>query len=293
MAALVIVGAIVWAVVQTTQARKHTEQMTACTTALQTYTQTYNDNESLVSKVNDLLNTKSADSAPQAFAALQSSLDSYNDSVAVPTSFQCLADETTAQLSQTACTLDNERTVLNNAHEQLQSAYTTAKSAYDDTKKQARAERQEAEEQARHKEQEEAARNAKPSSTTTTYRNTSDGYSIAIPDDCSWGVEDAGLMSFTNSDHDVLITVSARTTPQSPKDILHTLQATHAVTYSYLGDDIAVASWNDGNDCVYERTLVHKGTVYTCIFRYPQDESEYGSALVDQVAPTFNYDGRK
>lgn len=117
------------------------------------------------------------------------------------------------------------------------------------------------------------------------------GYQVSIPDGYVWHDEtdNGSSRSFTNDAIGMTIAVSgkANTTGATVSSEYAACASGHAVSYHLLSGDIMVCSYSDNNTITYIKEIVTRSTILTLRFDYPQSAKTDGSAVIDQVFPSF------
>lgn len=135
-----------------------------------------------------------------------------------------------------------------------------------------------------------SAASASPSS-AGVYTNSTMGYQVSIPDGYVWHDEtdNGSSRSFTNDAIGMTIAVSgkANTTGATVSSEYAACASGHAVSYHLLSGDIMVCSYSDNNTITYIKEIVTRRTILTLRFDYPQSAKTDGSAVIDQVFPSF------
>ena len=141
-----------------------------------------------------------------------------------------------------------------------------------------------------------SASSSSPSATATpspagVYTNDAMGYRVSIPDGYVWHEEtdNGATRTFTDDSIGMTIKVSgaSNTTGATVSSEYSACASGHSVSYHLLSGDIMVCSYAENGTITYVKEIVTQQSILTLRFDYAQSAQEKGSAVIDEVFPTF------
>ncbi|MFK3575665.1 hypothetical protein OCH74_02090 [Bifidobacterium thermacidophilum] len=123
------------------------------------------------------------------------------------------------------------------------------------------------------------------------YTNDAMGYRVSIPDGYVWHEEtdNGATRTFTDNSIGMTIKVSgaSNTTGATVSSEYSACASGHSVSYHLLSGDIMVCSYAENGTITYVKEIVTQQSILTLRFDYAQSAQEKGSAVIDEVFPTF------
>ncbi|MGN0109601.1 MAG: hypothetical protein ACI38B_05950 [Bifidobacterium sp.] len=123
------------------------------------------------------------------------------------------------------------------------------------------------------------------------YTNDAMGYRVSIPDGYVWHEEtdNGAARTFTDDSIGMTIKVSgaSNTTGATVSSEYSACASGHSVSYHLLSGDIMVCSYAENGTITYVKEIVTQQSILTLRFDYAQSAQEKGSAVIDEVFPTF------
>lgn len=141
-----------------------------------------------------------------------------------------------------------------------------------------------------------SASSSSPSAAATpspagVYTNDAMGYRVSIPDGYVWHEEtdNGATRTFTDDSIGMTIKVSgaSNTTGATVSSEYSACASGHSVSYHLLSGDIMVCSYAENGTITYVKEIVTQQSILTLRFDYAQSAQEKGSAVIDEVFPTF------
>lgn len=141
-----------------------------------------------------------------------------------------------------------------------------------------------------------ASSSSSPSAAATpspagVYTNDAMGYRVSIPDGYVWHEEtdNGATRTFTDDSIGMTIKVSgaSNTTGATVSSEYSACASGHSVSYHLLSGDIMVCSYAENGTITYVKEIVTQQSILTLRFDYAQSAQEKGSAVIDEVFPTF------
>ncbi|MFR0588903.1 hypothetical protein ACLUWG_00900 [Bifidobacterium apri] len=123
------------------------------------------------------------------------------------------------------------------------------------------------------------------------YTNDTMGYRVSIPDGYVWHDEtdNGATRSFTDDSIGMTITVTgaSNTTGATVASEYSACASGHSVSYHLLSGDIMVCSYAENGTITYVKEIVTQQSILSLRFDYAQSAKDHGSAVIDEVFPTF------
>ncbi|KAB8301780.1 hypothetical protein DSM100238_0099 [Bifidobacterium apri] len=123
------------------------------------------------------------------------------------------------------------------------------------------------------------------------YTNDTMGYRVSIPDGYVWHDEtdNGATRSFTDDSIGMTITVTgaSNTTGATVASEYSACASGHSVSYHLLSGDIMVCSYAENGTITYVKEIVTQQSILSLRFDYAQSAKDQGSAVIDEVFPTF------
>ncbi|MFR0577995.1 hypothetical protein ACLUWV_02790 [Bifidobacterium thermophilum] len=141
-----------------------------------------------------------------------------------------------------------------------------------------------------------SASSSSPSAAATpspagVYTNDAMGYRVSIPDGYVWHEEtdNGATRTFTDDSIGMTITVTgaSNTTGATVASEYSACASGHSVSYHLLSGDIMVCSYAENGTITYVKEIVTQQSILSLRFDYAQSAKDQGSAVIDEVFPTF------